>query len=296
MTAEEKIQLESAFGALTDAEAEELNAEMAERGESVENQLAVQQLLADVAAKAPVKQNAPAPAMPESARRRMEDARAEAFARASAAEESVEALPPSTEHGQTFFGWLATALFSGPGLAVAGGVAAIAVTAFILISRGGLGAGDPLVASSADVQTPGVVTGFTEPTLTWKTDKAAPVRVVIEDVTSGAIVASVEQAFSPLPFEKLGVSGLAPGKAYRVRIESGKETLAVSPFSVADSAAGAPERDATLNGVVKQCETLIAASRHADAWMLWAALTEAEQADPRMQKLKALILDAIGQA
>lgn len=55
-----------------------------------------------------------------------------------------------------------------------------------------------------------------------------------------------------------------------------------------------PRREATLEGVIRQCEGFIASGRPADAWMLWTQLSESEKQDPKMQELKKVILEKIG--
>ena len=177
---------------------------------------------------------------------------------------------------------------------MAGGIAALAVAAFLVYNN--QSQETPVrLASSATILTPGAQTGFSEPTITWKTDHPAPVRIVIEDTASGAKVAEVNDAFSPLPFRRIGGT-LKPNISYRILIQSDPQTkneIAQSTFTISHQSEGAPTRDSTVEGVVKQCENLIAANRHADAWMLWAELTSSEKSDPRMQDLKVKILEKI---
>ncbi len=173
--------------------------------------------------------------------------------------------------------------------------AAIAVGIFVIKNNNERPAGLPiLVATEASVLTPGKVTGFSEPTFTWETDNGGVVFVDVVNAESGAVVASLDRAFSPVRYSLMkDASALEAGQNYRVSVRGGEAAgtvLASQEFATVSDASGAPERAESLDGVIKQCENYLAANRAGDAWMLWAELTAAEKSDARMQELKTKIL------
>jgi hypothetical protein len=182
------------------------------------------------------------------------------------------------------------------GLGLAGAAAAIAVA---MLYQGGEGtSGIPVaVADAVSVLTPGEVTGFTEPVLTWKAENGGVVDIEVVESGSGKTVASLDRAFSPVRWGTLSSQGaLEPGVEYEVRLTAEGKSLATKTFSTMSSAAAAPEPASDLDGIVAQCEALIAGNRPADAWMLWAELNSSQKADPRMQELRKVILAKIAAA
>lgn len=177
--------------------------------------------------------------------------------------------------------------------------AAIAIGIFVIKSNNQPGAqgGSVLVASEATVLTPGKLTGFSEPTFTWETNNGGVVFVDVVEAESGKVVASLDRAFSPLRFQSMNGEGpLKGGLKYKVSVRGGEKAstvLTTQEFETVAKVEGAPKREETLEGVIKQCENFLAESRPGDAWMLWAELTADEKADERMQQLKVLILSEL---
>ena len=243
------------------------------------------------------------PPMPESVRMAMKNSVEEALRENAAEEKELDSRIQSTEtskrrsssssSGQS---WIGALLRPGPIIGLLGAAAAVALGLFLLNDNGG---NDPAVtfANSANLLTPGEKTGFRAPVFTWKTDNGGAADLEVVDAESGALVASLDTVFSPIAFEKLEQNEgeiLGVDRGYRVVIKAGKKTLATREFRTDSQAvARGPVREASLEGVIDQCEKLIASGRAADAWMLWSKLTDAEKGDQRMQELKKEILGKI---
>jgi len=275
-------RLEALFGPLSPDEAAEVLADLEGRGVSLDQEEAAHRVLQRTSAAVPIAQGAPVPPMPDALLLRLEGIRHVA-AQAIAPPVPTQAVASKTKPKSTFrlpF-WVGFALTS---------FAAVAVAALFFVRNAASPAG-ALVA--AQILTPGSETGFTRPTFTWKLKTSVPVRAEVVDPETGAVIASLDQVFSPLSFDRLPAPDLVPGRAYELKL-SASGSAVTRPFRLAPSAAGAPVREPTLDGVIRQCETLLTQNRPSDAWMLWAELTEAEKSDPRMQALKARILGLIG--
>jgi hypothetical protein len=266
-------RLEALFGPLSPDEAAEVLADLEGRGVSLDQEEAAHRVLHRTAAAVLLAQGAPVPPMPDALLLRLEGIR-----HVASRPQAVPSKPRSTFR---FPFWVGFALTS---------FAAVAVAALFFVRNAASPAG-ALVA--AQILTPGSETGFTRPTFTWKLKTSAPVRAEVVDPETGAVIASLDQVFSPLSFDRLPASDLLPGRAYELKLSASGSSV-TRPFRIAPTAAGAPAREPTLDGVIRQCETLLTQNRPSDAWMLWAELTEAEKSDPRMQALKARILGLIG--
>lgn len=178
---------------------------------------------------------------------------------------------------------------------IAGGLAAAAAItiAFVTYVRPVASPLVPVFADAVTLLTPGDTTGFLEPVLTWQAENGGVVHVTVRSA-EGEIVASLENAFSPLRWSALErIKELSAGTRYAVEVSGEKLTLASREFETASEAEGAPEPEVTLDGIVTQCEALLAANRAADAWMLWGELTAQQKSDVRMQDLKTRILSLI---
>lgn len=174
---------------------------------------------------------------------------------------------------------------------VAAAAAAVAIGVFWTGGTGGIVA--PVYAEKADLLTPGPTTGFSEPVFTWESGNggAATLEVAAAD---GTTVARLENAYSPVRWKSIpGAGQLEPGAEYRIQISTPETMLAEQSFQLSDDAEASPVPADSLDGIVEQCESLLAANRAADAWMLWAELTASEKSDPRMQELKTRILQQI---
>ena len=273
-------RLEALFGPLSPDEAAEVLADLEGRGVSLDQEEAAHRVLQRTTVAAPMAQGAPVPPMPDALLLRLEGIRHVA-AQPIAPPVPTQAVPSKPRSTFRLPFWVGFALTS---------FAAVAVAALYFVRNAASPAG-ALVA--AQILTPGAETGFTRPTFTWRMETAAPVRAEVVDPETGAVIASLDQVFSPLSFDRLPAADLVPGRAYELKLSASGSAI-TRPFRIAPTAAGAPVREPTLDGVIRQCETLLAAHRPADAWMLWAELTEAEKSDPRMQALKARILGLIG--
>lgn len=232
-----------------------------------------------------------APPLPDSVRESFEKARLSAGNEAS--ESDVYGTPKRYQSGEpsnviSMGHWHSSAVITA-GLAVAAAVAVAFVTFVRPVTKP-----VPFVfADAITLLTPGEQTGFLEPIFTWKAGNSGVTDVAVRDA-DGAVIATLEQAFSPLRWSALEASEeLEPGKSYELELSSESGVLATREFQTAAEAKGAPEPDDTLEGIISQCERLIADNRAADAWMLWGELNVSEKADPRMQELKEQILAVI---
>ncbi|RFC44566.1 MAG: hypothetical protein DVB23_002251 [Verrucomicrobia bacterium] len=277
-------RLEPLFGPLATTEAEELLADLKHRDATLEQEESTHLLLRQTARNAPLPQDGPVPPMPDSLLLRLEGIR----------HVGSKAVPPKlvqerapTDQPAPRPRW--PALLT---LAI-GAITAVAVVTLFLL-HDDLAQQAPATASIAKILTPGPETGFTRPTLTWELNQEAPLRAEIVDAETGKLVTSADLAFSPLTFDRLSAPDLVAGKRYELRLSTASGSIGSRSFRIAPGAAGAPVRDPSLDGLIRQCETLLGQGRPADAWMLWAELTEAEKTDPRMQSLKLRILERLG--
>lgn len=292
-----KAELEAVFGPLTDGEAADLAAQVESEGIDLAADREISALLQAALPREEVIAEA-APPLPAQVRDQWEATRAALQARQR---RPAVALSLWDRLAERFRGLAESLHLPAPVLAAA--CAAVLVAAVVLLGDfGGQDDGPALASGGVFWLTPGPVTGFAEPVFTWEVKDPAPVDLELTRASDGAVIARFDRAFSPVPFSKIreasgAKAALNPGESYRVAARGkGGTVLAESRFAVSADAGSAPERAASLEGVIEQCKTLIAANRPADAWMLWAYLTQEEKADPRMQELKAAILGTIGQA
>jgi hypothetical protein len=276
--------LENLFGPLDPNEADEVLADLQQRNASLSEEEPTHLLLARAAAQAPRPLHAPPPPMPDHTLLRLEGIRH--LGAQAVAPERLAPEPPPQRHDSGWSAMLTLAL---------GALAAVAVVAMFAQRNHPATAPSSGPAIAARVLTPGGETGFTRPTLTWELKDPVPVRAEIVEAGTGNVVASAGPAFSPLTFERMSPTDLVPGRAYEVRLVSPDRVPVHSKgFKVATDARGAPVREPSLDGVIRQCEDFINRNRPGDAWMLWAELTETEKSDPRMQALKRRILELAG--
>lgn len=287
--------LEKTLGELGKDEIAEIRKSLGNLEVDPEKDLAMDSLLKDTASAV---DDDGVPEIPASAMALFEEQREAAMAEVAQEEADLESTiysqprrysEPSPK--QSFFSRLRLPV----GLGLAGAAAAIAVA--MLYQGSESTSGIPVtVADAVSVLTPGDVTGFTEPVLTWKAENGGVVDVEVVESGSGRTIASLDQAFSPVRWGTLSTQGaLKPGVEYEVRLTAEGKSLATKTFSTIASAA-APEPAADLDGIVAQCEALLAENRPADAWMLWAELNSSQKADARMQELRKVILAKIAAA
>ena len=303
-------ELKAAFGSLSEEDLAELRTTAEDTEFDPGKQAALDGALRQLDPSAAIE----VPPMPDSFRNKVSATVAQAVASrdasvhpAAKAEEPEASGPaPSASQGRSRpragssrkrESWWSRIFQPAPLIGFAAAAAAVAVAMFVF--RGSPdGGANVLAANSVTLLTPGQSTGFVEPTFTWRTDNGGAVTVIVIDERAGKTIARLDTSYSPVRFASLEKqSPLEPGSNYRVELrredESG-ELLAKRDFSILPAAEAAPERDKTLEGVIEQCKDLIAAGRHADAWMLWGEITAREKQDPRMAELKALILKEIG--
>ena len=194
-----------------------------------------------------------------------------------------EGAPKSSARPRT---GITSMVFWTAGLAAAAAVAILATTK--LRSKPQV---EVPIANAATVLTPGEVTGFTEPIFTWETDNGGVVDVMIVDRETGDTIATLSQAFSPLRFQAMAKNEpLRPNASYAIRLMASERQLGERIFNTGENAKGAPLPAGDVDAIVRQCESLLAERRAADAWMLWSELTVTEKSDPRMQELRTRIL------
>ncbi|MDF1659921.1 MAG: hypothetical protein P1U58_20065 [Verrucomicrobiales bacterium] len=195
---------------------------------------------------------------------------------------------PSGQRTSEMSRWHSSVVITG-GLAAAAAIVIAFVTYVRPVER-------PSSLSYADVVTlltPGEETGFLEPIFTWNAENGGVVDVAVISA-EGKEVASLVNAFSPLRWSSLkSTEALVSGELYMVEISTPTGLVANRQFATGAEAGGAPVPERSLEEIILQCQDLIAASRPADAWMLWGELTAIQKADPRMQALKEEILSVI---
>lgn len=238
-----------------------------------------------------------APPLPDSIRDMFEAQKNETLESLAAEEDSLESSiysRPRRYHPEKEKKSLFSILFGPVGLAVVGAAAAVCIGLFVILREKPASPVDTLAATTASMLTPGDVTGFTEPVFTWNTDNGGSVDIEIIETSTGRVVGSLKQVFSPLRFSSLaGEKSLSGDGTYEVRILNGDKALASRTFKTQNARDGAPSPSDNLDEIIRSCEELIAANRPADAWMLWGELTADQKKDPRMAELKEKILGAI---
>lgn len=283
--------LEETMGDLDGVDLEKLRGDLEAVGVDAASDGNVHRLFSEAAS---ASEESEVPEIPSAAMALFEEKRAEAFARVAEEEAELDRSIASKSEDSKSVRKERSAFFRLPvQLGLLGAAAAVAV-AFVWQQGKNGQAPNVTYAQSVTVLTPGEATGFAEPVFTWKADNGGAVDVTVVDGESGNEVASVELAYSPLRWSSLSDrAALEPGRGYEVRLSSGGERLSERAFRTLDSAADAPEPEATIEGIIEQCENLIAENRPADAWMLWAELTGEQKAHPKMQELKTMILQQI---
>ena len=287
-------ELERTLGPLNEDEIADLRDRLADFDGSAETDLAIDELLRETAGEVT---EVNVPDIPPATRELFDARRKEALEEVAAEEEDLESTiysKPRRYEEPSEKKSLFDRFRLPVGLAV-GAAAVVAAGLFFLGERNSGSTGtDILYADAVSVLTPGEVTGFTEPVLTWKAANGGAADIEVVDAAGGAVLAKLDQAFSPVRWSALDTqSSLKPGTKYEVRVLAGKSVLASRTFST-EGKETAPTPAENLDGIVQQCEELIAANRSADAWMLWAELNAAQKSDPRMQELKQRILQEIG--
>lgn len=295
-------ELDAAYGELS---AEERHAILSGLDDRVEGDPAVEanlhRGLTSLGRQVTESSTTPVPPIPEAVKRSLRDQMVQATAERKAEEAALAVWMVKPEVNRKKHkpegpsGW--AGLFrAGPIMGLAGVAAAVMIGMFFLGKSGLLGNRNVPVAQTAKILTPGKVTGFRAPVFTWTSDNGGAVNLEVVDAASGVVVAQSEQVFSPIGYENFSKAvPLDPAKEYRFRILTSGKSLAEVSFQVGGNAISeAPVPEATLEGVIQQCQQYIASGRPADAWMLWSKLTSDETGDTRMQELKKLILDLIG--
>lgn len=283
--------LRATLGELSEKELAEIREALSSEALNADHDSKVDQVLR---AAALVGNEGEAPALPAAVRDRLEAARDSAISDSvgGETETGVYSVPKryDADHGtgKNISRFHTTAVIAG-GLAVAASVA----VAFVTYVRPVTQQMAITFAEAANLLTPGEETAFLEPIFTWKADNGGVVEVEVFD-GEGTRLARLDKAFSPLRWESLEVEqALEPGVEYELKLSTRDGVIVTRPFQTVPSASGAPTPGETLEGIIEQCESYIAANRPADAWMLWGELTASQKSDPRMQALKEQILAVI---